>query len=995
MLRRQLVIFATVLLHSVAAVLGLEPSTSILNHYTLHRWGALDGLVEGAVNGIQAGGDGFVYITTLHHILRFDGIGFTPVDGDCAWNGGGGILLGSFKDSRGQIWIRGTTGIWKGDGNHWQSVPVSITAGEPPLSMFESPAGKVWIVTTAGICEGEPGNPARMLRPDGTDSDWRISHSAVSGGVAYISAGCNLWKFVSGKFERMAMPESVHDAGITGLAADAGSLYVTVPGSGFLMRSGKEWSPLPGLPIQQSSGCKLAATSGFWFGSEVGLFHLREGSWEELTSSQAGGAPLDVRTLFEDSAGGIWIGTSDGLIRLNPAVVRKINHREELPLGASERVQALIVTPPNNLLTGFAIGGLLAGADGRIESWISGVPRNAFVSALCLGPSGRLWVGTQGDFLFLRQGGTWRSIRRGTAGTSFRGTISLLEDHSGRLWIGTWDGLMTLKDDQVTPVGVRIGSTPHPVHLLDTVVCLLEDREGGLWAGYRSSGLLRISPDGKQVRFRVADGLPSDTVQALAIDRDGILWAGTPRGAVSYVNGRWAGNAAVTGDVRQILSDRFGCLWLGTSAGLYCVDSRSGNIRTRRFGVADGMPDAECAGGFGSLAASDSSGKLYFSTIRGIACVDPAGIPPMSEEPIPVLVERATTGGRVLWKASPIPAARTVGPNLVVLNPSERSLSVAFTALSFTNPETIAFRTKLEGYDENWSEPSLKRSIDYPRLPPGEYRFLVSAADDSGRSGKSAASLMVRVEPKFYETVWFPILTGLALLVVTALGIRGYERRRARFADERLQMKNAVERERSRMASDLHDDLGAGLTEVSLLAGMIQRRPETDPTNSALLIEISDKTREMVEALDEIVWAVDPRHDSLPSLASYLSRYTSRVLSLADIPLRIDLPDDLPVTPVDPKKRHGLFLAFREALTNIIRHAGAGQVRLHIALCEGQLSIELKDDGLGFDPAAPTIEGADGLANIARRLEKAGGSCRIKSAPGSGTSVLLSLPVGA
>jgi signal transduction histidine kinase len=229
------------------------------------------------------------------------------------------------------------------------------------------------------------------------------------------------------------------------------------------------------------------------------------------------------------------------------------------------------------------------------------------------------------------------------------------------------------------------------------------------------------------------------------------------------------------------------------------------------------------------------------------------------------------------------------------------------------------------------------------------------------------------------------LLSGWVFLVA-----RGRYRRKLR----RLEQRRALEHERTRIAQDLHDDLGAGLVEISLGSELAQDPNLGVEEAREHTREIGLRARELVTALDEIVWAVDPRHDSVASLATYFCQYTQHFLKSTRVRCHLDVARDLPAAALNAEQRHSLFLAFKEALSNVVQHAGATDLRLRIAFGEGRLTVAVADNGCGFDrEARRESAGADGLGNMRRRLEQLGGEYELRSEPSRGTTVTFQVPL--
>jgi signal transduction histidine kinase len=208
-----------------------------------------------------------------------------------------------------------------------------------------------------------------------------------------------------------------------------------------------------------------------------------------------------------------------------------------------------------------------------------------------------------------------------------------------------------------------------------------------------------------------------------------------------------------------------------------------------------------------------------------------------------------------------------------------------------------------------------------------------------------------------------------------------------------VEQRELMEQERTRVAQDLHDELGAGLTEMGLLGDLAKNPALPAPEKQQYLAQLSNTARSLVASLDEIVWAINPQYDSVADLASYFALFAQRFLDLSGVACRPHIPTYLPELPLDSKERHSLFLAFKEALNNVVRHSGAGEVSLKIEAARGQLTILVADNGHGFETSAGP-PGGDGVQGMRHRLEQLGGSCNIRSQPGGGTEVELRLPVG-
>jgi signal transduction histidine kinase len=303
----------------------------------------------------------------------------------------------------------------------------------------------------------------------------------------------------------------------------------------------------------------------------------------------------------------------------------------------------------------------------------------------------------------------------------------------------------------------------------------------------------------------------------------------------------------------------------------------------------------------------------------------------------------------------------------------------------------VEFEYRLRGLDDNWSGPTTTRSFSYPRLPRGDYSFQVRACNIAGVWDQQAATLSFKVLPFYWETWWF----RLSVLAVFTAGIVAIVRyvsfQRLRNRLRLLEQQAALQKERARIAKDIHDDLGADLTQIAYL-GELAQQDSGEPGKVAERIgTISSTARQAVKSLDEIVWAVNPRNDTLPHLIDYAGQFAVDYLRSTGIRCRLDFPEQIPAWELSTNLRHNLFLVIKEALHNIVKHAGATEIWLRMDLREDMLKVVVEDNGRGFIQA-PDDALADGLRNMRQRIEEIGGECRVESQPQSGTRVILNLP---
>jgi nitrate/nitrite-specific signal transduction histidine kinase len=323
--------------------------------------------------------------------------------------------------------------------------------------------------------------------------------------------------------------------------------------------------------------------------------------------------------------------------------------------------------------------------------------------------------------------------------------------------------------------------------------------------------------------------------------------------------------------------------------------------------------------------------------------------------------------------------------------PGQNILRLDFAGIAFGTGEVLRYQHKLEGTDQDWSTLSEQRTVNFANLAPGRYRFLVRAVNADGVASTTPARFAFTILQPFWWRWWF------LALATTTVGLAVYLLYRYRVA--RL---IELERVRTRIATDLHDDIGAGLARVAILSEVVKQQVGGTAAQSIpLLTEIADSARGLAESMREIVWAIDPRRDELSTVVSRVRQFASDVLDAQGINWDFHTPPELERIKLDPEQRRHLFLIFKEAINNISHHADCQSVYLSLKVARQQLLGEIRDDGRGFnnghDPESKSdltlSTNGHGLANMRQRAAQVGGQIQIESAPGEGVSIKLMIPL--
>jgi ligand-binding sensor domain-containing protein/signal transduction histidine kinase len=685
-----------------------------------------------------------------------------------------------------------------------------------------------------------------------------------------------------------------------------------------------------------------------WVGTDGGgLNRVKRQFFEPLAAS----AGLTVRSVCEDVEGGLWFSSEgDGLDYWRDGVL--------MHPGTSE----------GRMGTNYYVRGVLADRDDSV------------------------WVATHHSGLFhLQADGMLHRV------LDVRQQISALhQDQSGLLWAGMQGGLACWDGSAWKVFAEASGLTTNNVR------AIADDAQGNIWIGTERGGLKRLNPkNGEVADLQPPDGPPIRNVSSLYADGDGVLWIGTSgRGLARLHGGEWKrftrAEGLISDSITYLLEDAEGYLWIGSNVGLMRIKKQAlnefagGSLPCRTYGKQDGLPTTESAGDTQPAACRGRDGRLYFPTIDGLASVDPAQLI-RNTNPPPVVIESALVDQQEQWTNGL--SARV--PESVTVPARSEQLEIDYSSLALAAPEKGRFKYRLEGHESRWTEVGNgTRTAIYTKLPHGDYRFHVKACNEDGFWNEAGATLGVIVLPPFWQTWWF--LTGatacLLGIVISAVHYISTQRLQGQLAD--MHQQQALETERARIARDIHDQVGASLTQVSLLGELVESDKELPAEVEAHARQISQTARETSRALDEIVWTVNPSNDTLDGLFTYVCKYAQEYLAVAGVRYRLDVPAQLPATAVTPEVRHNVFLAAKESVTNIVKHARASETLIRLRPGPGSFVLEIQDNGRGPAGAqAAAAQSRNGLRNMRKRMEDVGGTFEIGPAPEGGTLVRLTVPV--
>ena len=609
-------------------------------------------------------------------------------------------------------------------------------------------------------------------------------------------------------------------------------------------------------------------------------------------------------------------------------------------------------------------------------------PAERWATVVGADAEGRVWVGTpQG--LWHRREGIWRRA------LGAESVVALSAGREGMIWAATGSGGLFRGDAE---------GRFEPVEGVHEAVVLAEDAQGRLWAGERHGRVL-VREGGVLTPVPLPGAGGDETVRFLVPDGDA-MWIGTLLGGIyRWKDGRVTRLPAPAdvslAEVRSLLVERSAraagrdVFWIGPATDLLRIaredldaflEGARPELNLVRCGSNEGLPSLEFAPGSRN-AAQTRDGRLWFATNRGLLEILPGAAEQVAGG-ARVLIEEAGAGGVAF---SPAAGGAAVFP------PRPDAIRIRYTLPEPGAPERVRFRYRLGdgGAAGRWIDAGAQREATIIRPAPGRYRLEVMATTGDGAWLSPPAAMEFTVAPAWWQTGFFRVAVALGCAGAVGVGVRGIVMRRMRAKIRRIQLEHAIERERARIARDMHDELGANLTLIAAMSRMAAAEPGEGTKNFG---EIETTARRTVEALDEIVWAVNPRHDTLAATVEYIGKSGPGFLAKAGIETELVLPEEIEDRPLSAELRHHLFLAVKESLNNVVKHSGATKARLEIRTGAAFLEIVVSDNGRGLDPGGAD-RFANGLVGMQERMAGAGGTCRVEDRAEGGCQVVFVLPL--
>jgi len=999
----------------------LEPR-QVAREFDQRSWRHEHGLPGNRVWALCQTRDGYLWIGTQKGLARFDGQKFTVFDHVNTPELPNDECRSLAEDSDGNLWIGTVDALIRKAGNRFMRFenPQRLgPSGYPALCASRS--GGMWAGGQGKLCLVQADQVRTFSQENALPlSPGLITGLAEQGGVVWVGTSAGLVRF---DWRAEQFESSRADPDLEGLEVRATCSSTTGECWALLSEQLPHTSgPVPKLHLAhvvdgrlvkvRAGGaedipasfrpCFLAGdrSGALWF-SAIGNFINRYLSGEvQLLPMLLGREGDFALCALADRDGNLWIGTEyGGLQRWAPRKITCYTAQDGL---AHDNAWSICEARDGSVLVG-TDGGLSQFKDGRFTPVLrreGSALEN--VRAVVEDQGGAVWVGTMRSLECARTGGISPVP---LPGEWFESKVRAL--HSGRdgsLWIGTVKGLTRLKDGERTKYTTADGLAG------DEVRAILEDRSGDVWAGTFGGGLSRWH-GGRFTTLCKTNGLPSNNVWALAEGAGGVLWVGTEAGLCRLKDGRVTTFGTDQGLPAELINclveDDSARLWIGHDQGIFWVETkqleevaskRRAAVQAVQYDESDGLLSIETNGQKSNPAACKTrDGHLWFPTTKGVVVIDPWRVEMDQAETLAVIEEVRANGGlvagdqpRVTNPGKSAPPALPLRAPLRLPPGGARVMQFRWTAAAFLAPGKVRFRYRLAGLDDHWVEVGGRREASFADLRPGAYRFEVIASDHHGIWQNTPAFAAFQVTPFFYETWLFYSLAGALGAGLIALGIwwRVGELRRI----HQLERANALNEQRRQIARDIHDELGASLTNIVQLSGDAIQEALDPERVKARAQRISRLAGEAVDQIGEIVWANNPEYDTLEDLVAYVREYAANYFAEREFKTAFDFPETVPSLSVSGLFRRHVVLMVKEALQNISKHSRATQVEIRLALRPRFLELSIADNGCGFANDGSKI-GGNGITNMRERTAELLGTFEIRPAPGHGTELRVVLPL--
>ena len=739
-----------------------------------------------------------------------------------------------------------------------------------------------------------------------------------------------------------------------------GEIIIGTKGSGLFILNGNQVISIDissGLPSNYINHMSEDETGKIYVSTDEGVAVLLKKKIIDSITPVNGLSNSFSWFVTEDTQGNIYICTDGGGVNIyRPEVYQTFNKLSGLP---DETVWSILETASHQYY--FATDYGVAYLDPKISSKIHTIEELSDYMVITIFESGdqTLFFGTNESGVCIQKNNRYLQLDR-TNGLTSNSVWSITEDNLGRIYLGTYDGgICVYEDGQITDtINTRDGLANN------FIVSAYTAADGTIYFGLDNGGVYCIV-DGKLDKNTVL--LPELTVWSFLQGSNGVLYMGTDKNGLVCIKPTATDTITIADGLSNnailgIMEDMNGRIYLTTDNGMNILNFSHNPVHIRIITHEDGLASSECNQG---AYLKDSEGNIWVGTIGGVTRYKPSADQPSLAPP-----RTHITNIRV-FDQEILPGQNNI---LKPLSYNENYLQFQFIGIDFVAPHKVQYRYRLNKTETDWIH------TDYPQvqlanLEDNSYCFEVQSGNEWGIWSESAA-IEFSILPPFWETWWFRLL-GILLIGGMVGG----------FIYSRIRSLLIIERVRAKIAADLHDDIGAGLSEINILSAVAETKtpPEAKKYVQSELNRISHTAGQIIDSMSDIVWMVNPKKDSVTDMVSRLKDVFNEVLDAKGILFHSENLHFLKKIKLHMESRQFLYLIFKEAMNNAVKYSGCNEITLKISVERKKLTITLQDNGKGF--TKDTQKAGNGLINMQERAKKIKGELHIESQPGSGTVI--------
>lgn len=964
------------------------------SNFVLSQWTMENGLPQSSVNDIIQTKDGFIWLATFGGLIRFDGVDFKTYDRSNTKGMRSDRVLSLFEDRNGAIWLGTEDGFLKFENEECQ-VFLIIKNNQifSPLMVAEDNFGEMWITAHAQIYRLE--NESFEQIPVINDPN-RIEEAYADTNGVWMANNKKLFKTIGKEvllIEDFENKITEYIVSMIEYPSRSRILYLASSGDGVIKyEKGKVsyFSDKQGLASRYTWNLKEDLENRLWVISYDGISYLNNNRFQLFDVFEKENN-TQIKTVLQDNELNYWVGTTtNGLYRLKPTLLSTIDSRKGLD---DEKMLSLTQLHNGKSLFSTNCGGVFEW-DGQkaIHSPINSYLPNLCVWSVFQDSKKRIWFGAKGLYMSqkLSQKGIYFNSQNGFDDGD---VFAISEDSEGIIWIGSLNGVFRYDGKEFKKYTVQDG-LPYN----DTRV-FFHDSDSSLWIG-TTAGLARFSK-GKIEPILLTQSTDSKNrnsepyIRAVYKDANNVYWIGTyGNGLFRIKNGKVSNitkdNGLFDNIVSHLIMDDNGNFWIGCNRGIYSInknilndyfDGKINQVYCKSFGVADGMKSSETNGGFAPNAFKDTLGIIYFPTVSGVVKVDPMKIHDFKFPA--VFITKLVNGSKNLAIADSISLDYTL-----------TDLTINYSALHYSAPDKIRFKYKLEGLNDSWFEVGNQRTALYSKIPPGEYTFNVTASNSEGEWNSSYASIFIRIEPPFWDTIWF---TTIAILLLLSSILSIFYLRIKKLNLDKIRQKwftdqliDSQESERFRIASELHDGLGQQLLVIKNRVEMAKKSIENKDELNYQLNEILYSAVSSIQDVRTISHGLRPVHLENFGLSEAINNLCEQQNESSSIDWSYHI-DELAGLIPENQEIH-FYRVIQEAMSNIYKHSNATEASVIIKIENDSIKVTLWDDGKGFNATKQKKSGL-GFIGMQERIDSLSGTLHIQSGDGKGTSIKIAIPI--